>query len=639
MSSSAGYLLLTFAFGASVLLALQPVCRLWLNEPNHRRLTGVLTISQFTGLAGALALLIYAMVTLDYSLEYVVKNTSVRLPILYRVTGTWGGHEGSLLLWTATLSGWNMLFWLSSRHLNQHLRQITLSITAATSLGFQTLLILSPPFRAMVNYIPEDGQGLNPMLQDAGLGIHPPTLYIGYAGISIVFAMVMAALLMRIPVKQWLGSMQRTAITAWGWLTAGIALGSWWAYLELGWGGWWFWDPAENASLMPWLSLTALLHAGILAKRNRKVAKVIAALATASQALMLVGMFIVRSGVLSSVHSFTSSPTLGLTIISFIVLVTAGGYLIQVLCPPVENEATITFSKSEMIIACAVILLVLACATVLLGTLYPFVLEVLDLGKISVGPAYFNTFFVPLTLIAGAILAYESLHRNTRQLLAYTAGSALLAGSSVILVIGEADLLAITSLTIAFTILATGTKELLVHGIRGATLAHIGLALTLAGGTLSERGSEVMELRMWPGDSAQLGAYSFEFTGTTPVMGPNFLSDFAYFDVTRNGEEVGVVNPEKRLYPYFGQQVMTEAGNLPELQNDLYVALGEPFNDGSWAVRLRVIPFISMLWLGAVIMSISCCRFTQRPLSISKMLLSYQPNTIWADNNKSGEQA
>ena len=429
------------------------------------------------------------------------------------------------------------------------------------------------------------------MLQDFGLGIHPPTLYIGYAGISIVFSIIMAALLLRVPVKQWLAVMQRTAIAAWGWLTLGIALGSWWAYLELGWGGWWFWDPAENASLMPWLSLTALLHAGILAKRNRKSGKTIAALATASQALMLIGMFIVRSGILSSVHSFTSDPTLGMTIITFIMLVTAGGYLVQVLRPPVEDHALWSMGKADMTIVAAIILLVLAFATVLLGTMYPFVLEVLDLGKISVGPAYFNTFFVPLTLMAGAILGYSSLRGNWKDVVTAFFGSALLAGSSVYTVHGEVDLLAITTLTIAFVILVAALRELRHFGFHGGTVAHIGLALALIGGTLSERGSNVMELRMWPGDTAELGGYAFEFTGTTPVMGPNYLSDYGFFDVTRDGELTGVISPEKRLYPNFGQQIMTEAGNLPELKNDLYVALGEPFNDGSWAVRLRVIPF------------------------------------------------
>ncbi|MCL6271661.1 heme lyase CcmF/NrfE family subunit [Sansalvadorimonas sp. 2012CJ34-2] len=639
MASTAGYLLLTSAFGVSILLTLLPAGSRWMSEATTRRLTGVLAIGQFLGLAGALSLLIYSMATLDFSLEYVVKNTSINLPMLYRITGTWGGHEGSLLLWTSTLAGWSFLFWLGSSHMNQQLRRITLSITAAVSLGFQALLVLSPPFRAMKFYIPEDGQGLNPMLQDAGLGIHPPTLYIGYAGISIVFAMVMAALILRLPVREWVREMQRTAVTAWGWLTLGIALGSWWAYLELGWGGWWFWDPAENASLMPWLSLSALLHAGILAKRNRKAAHTIAGLATATQALMLIGMFIVRSGIMSSVHSFTSDPTLGMTIITFIVLTTACGYMTQVLRPPVENQATSRYSRADMMIVAAIIFLVLACATVLLGTMYPFVLEVLDLGKISVGPAYFNTFFVPLTLITGAVLAYSSLRGDLKQALTAFLGAGLLAGSSVYTVIGELDWLAITSVTIALVILVAAIRELRFFGIRGGTVAHIGLALTLLGGTLSERGTDIMELRMWPGDSADLGGYSFEFSGTTPVIGPNYFSDFGFFDVTKDDEVVGVINPEKRLYPQFGQQVMTEAGNLPELNNDLYVALGEPFNDGSWAVRLRVIPFISLLWLGSLIMTFSCCRFVKRPMSISKMLLSYQPNTFCAHNNKSGEQA
>ncbi len=553
---------LALAFTATLLLAVIPFlnaesgrCR-WLNRLDNR-----LVWLQFLALAGALAQLLWAMVTLDYSLEYVFNQTSARLPLIYRITGTWSGHEGSLLLWTTVIAAWMPVYTWRTGFASSAQSRITIGIMAMVSLGFQLLLMLSSPFTAVTGAVPVDGRGMNPMLQDIGLALHPPALYIGYGGIVVVFAMVMAALTVRTPLQKLLAELHGMAMAAWGWLTLGIALGSWWAYRELGWGGWWFWDPVENASLMPWLTMTALIHANLLCRRGRRVGITISTLATASLGLMLVGMFIVRSGIMTSVHAFASSPTLGLANLSFIVIATLAGFTLQVVRPPVEPADRCPLTRTDILLMSFIAVLVMACATVLLGTLYPVILDVLDMGRISVGPAYFNTFFVPLTLLSLILLVFSA---------------------------------------------CTGPwlAQLKAGRITSAHIGHLGLIVVVLGALLSAQNTEAIDLRMWVNQRAALGDYEFQFTGTTPRFGPNYLADFGFVDVYQNEQHLFTTHPEKRLFPNFGQ-VMTEVGHKAGVRRDIYVVLGEPFEDGSWAVRLKVIPFISLLWLGAVLMVVS----------------------------------
>ena len=647
MTSTAGQLLLTAGLAISALLAITPLFRNKLPNQYLQRWLTVAGSGTFLCLALALALLVRAMAQLDFSLEYVVSHTSQRLPMLYRITGTWGGHEGSLLLWTTALVGWMALFAVGSRRMPSDLRCLSLSVMALVSLGFQLLMTISSPFVATSGTLPTDGRGLNPMLQDIGLAIHPPTLYIGYAGITVVFGVIMAALWLRLPVKEWLPRIRTTAMAAWSWLTLGIALGSWWAYLELGWGGWWFWDPVENASLMPWLTLTSMLHAMLLCRRNRSAAKAVVTLAITSLGLILIGMFIVRSGVISSVHAFTTNPKLGLSILGFLLLVTAGGFLMQLIRPPVEPESDIAFNSSDILLIAGSFLLVLACTTVLLGTLYPIILEVLNMGQISVGPAYFNTFFVPITLVVGTLLFVSTLVTSTRRnhpvvtiiLLIVSAALATLVTHHYT---GYFDGLAIAALTVALMVLITSVQSVVKSGasplVNPGTLAHIGLALAIAGGTLSERGSGMMDVRMAPGQSAKLGQTEFLFTGTTPVFGPNYLSDYGFFDVIQNGQPQVVLHPEKRLFPYFGQ-VMTEVGHQPGLHKDFYVALGEPFDDGSWAVRLKIIPWISLLWGGALLMVLSGCALSLPALARRKASFALKQNTTTPTHQENRQHA
>ncbi|MCL6271665.1 cytochrome c biogenesis protein CcsA [Sansalvadorimonas sp. 2012CJ34-2] len=636
MAAIIGNSLLVLAAIASLVLVLQPVVIHRMHWQNSSSFTASLALIHFLGLVAALAVLLYSMVTLDLSLLYVEEHNSARLPMLYRVTGTWGGHEGSLLLWITIFSGWSLYFWFTSKRLDLRLRVTTLAISALISLAFLFLLALKPPF-ATTEVISEDGRGLNPLLQDVGLAIHPPALYCGYGGISIVFSLIMAALWLKLPLKNWYRETRNKTLTAWGWLTLGIALGSWWAYRELGWGGWWFWDPVENASLMPWLALTALLHALILSKRNLQAGKAIVSLIVLSQMMMIIGMFIVRSGILSSVHSFTSAPSLGISIITFVLAVAAGGYLSLVVRPPVEHNATASYQRPDFIIISVILVLVLACLTVLLGTMYPLILSALDIGKISVGPAYFNTFIVPMVLALGCLLIFNNFIRGMKELPFWVLAAATVATLVSISVIGSIDYLAISSLSVAFLVFASGLREMFKTGYRNSQLAHLGLALAIAGGTLTERGSLISETRLWADDQTELGSFIFEFSGTTPVMGPNYVADLGFFNVTRNNQSIASIHPEKRFFPYFGQ-VLAETDQHSMLQQDFYIALGEPFGDGSWAVRLKVIPYISLLWLGAFFMVIACFHFSQRIVGTIKMLLSNIQHLFSPGHNRSGER-
>ena len=545
MTAVIGQLLLTLALAAAIALLMF----------RSSRLVRPLIWIQFAGLAGALLVLMWAMATLDYSLIYVLNQASNTLPMLYRITGTWGGHAGSLLLWSMIIAGWATIY--AHNGPISELRRTALNIMALINIGFMSLLQLPSPFKTIgQSVLPSNGHGLNPMLQDIGLVIHPPMLYMGYAGIVLIFAMVMAKIWHRQPVAEWFYPLQKALLQTWCWLTIGIALGSWWAYLQLGWGGWWFWDPVENASLMPWLTLTGMLHLNVLNRQGVRVGNAMAMFSIATLVLMLIGMFIVRSGVMTSVHSFASSPKLGLAMLIFIMLASLIGCLLLLVQPPHDDRPSYTFSRPIIVLMAFITMLVLACATILLGTIYPIILEILKLGRISVGPAYFNTFFTPLTFTCLVLLL----------------------------------------LTVVWN------KQ--YRRISVANGVHLGLVLVVIAATLSSVGTAQRDLRMTVDQSVQVGEYEFQFTGTTPRLTKNFVDDYGFVDIYRDQQLVVTVNPAKRLYQGFGQ-VMTEVGHHPGLARDFYVVLGEPFDDGSWAMRFKVIPFMSMLWLGAALMVLS----------------------------------
>ncbi|MGY0218987.1 heme lyase CcmF/NrfE family subunit [Endozoicomonadaceae bacterium StTr2] len=595
MSGAIGNLLLWLALALTalqllLLLAKKPVA-----------IVSYLPALVFLTLSGALAILIMALVQHDFSLAYVVSHSSVRLPLLYRVTAAWGGHEGSLLLWIALQAGWIAAFSLSRSIQPATLKRLGLVFMALVSLGMQLLLLLSSPFVSTVGDIPLDGKGLNPMLQDAALAVHPPALYLGYAGATVIFGIALAAMWLQLPSEKWIAIMRRHLLLCWTFLTAGIVLGSQWAYIELGWGGWWFWDPAENASLMPWLTITALIHQLLLCKRWPEAIKGVVLLTITSLALVLVGMFIVRSGVLSSVHAFIVNPARGIAILALLMLTAGTGFTLYGIRPPVISKALTLPRKINIPLLIVVLCLLVACATVILGTVYPIIIMAAGLGSISVGAAYFNTFFVPLALLMGATFWLSPGRKDSciKNLVLQFTGCAALALAVTYTVIAF-NWTAWAAVTISLLVLTASFSRWKQGYSFASCLTHAGLGLAIAGSAFSMIGMQQTEQRLYPWQSAQLGQYQVEFGGTTPRMVNNYLSDYAFFDVTREDKTDTVIS-EKRFYPYF-DLALTEVGIKSSVFEDVYIALGQPYGDGSWSVRIKLIPFISLLWGGALLM-------------------------------------
>ena len=596
MFPTLGSTLLWFAIGLTLLQLLSTF------SDKSERLTKHLPVIIFCCLSGALLLLIMALVQHDFSLDYVVRHSNIRLPLLYRITAAWGGHEGSLLFWITLQAGWIALFSLL-RIKPASLKHYSLQFMTLVSLGMQLLLLLSPPFKLVSGEIPADGRGLNPMLQDAALAMHPPALYLGYAGIAVIFGMSLAALWLRLSPSQWLPQLRKQALTGWVFLSAGILLGSQWAYVELGWGGWWFWDPVENASLMPWLTLTALIHQLLLCKKWPGAVKGVILLIISSLALVLAGMFLVRSGVLSSVHAFVLNPALGISILLLIIATAGFGFILYGLRPPVTEQLSrphkVILSNTDIAVLITITCLLVACATILLGTLYPIGVMALGLGTISVGPSYFNAFFVPLCLIAGFVF-WGSTYDGIKKRAAIELISSATLAFAVFHFILPFNWLGWVSVMLAMLIIISSITRYKNGFSVGSTLAHIGFGLAIAGATISAFGTQQTEQRMMPWQSVTLGEQSIRFEGTMPRIMDNYLTDYAFFKIIK-GESSETVNPEKRFYPYF-DVLMTEVGLLSKPTQDIYIAMGESFGDGSWSVRIKLIPFISLLWLGAALM-------------------------------------
>ncbi len=591
MTGTQGSTLLWLAIGLTFLQLLSQF------SDKRERLTTYLPVAIFCCLAGAMALLIMALVQHDFSLDYVVSHSSIRVPLLYRITAAWGGHEGSLLFWISLQAGWIALFSLQPIK-PASLKHYSLQFMTLVSFGMQLLLLFSPPFKRVTGEIPTDGRGLNPMLQDTALAMHPPALYLGYAGIAVIFGITMAALWLRLPVSQWVPQLRKQVLASWIFLTAGIVLGSQWAYIELGWGGWWFWDPVENASLMPWLTLTALLHQLLLCKRWDSAIRGAALLVITSLALVLGGMFLVRSGVLSSVHAFVLNPALGVSILLLIMTTAGCGFILYAFRPPVIERLHAVLKSTDIAIVITITCLLVTCATVLLGTLYPIVVMAFGLGSISVGPTYFNAFFVPLTLLAGLVF-WISTYNGFRKRAVFELVSGATLSLTLFHFMLPFDWLGWIAVTLALLIIVSGITRLHRGYPAGSTLAHIGLGLAIAGAAISASGTLQTEQRMMPWQSVMLGEQSIRFEGTTPRIMENYLTDFAYFEIS-DSDSSSTVNAEKRFYPYF-DVLMTEVGLLSSPSQDIYIAMGESFGDGSWSVRIKAIPFISLLWGGALL--------------------------------------
>ena len=601
---------------------------------------------QLVFVALAFVVLVHAFVTDDFSVAYVAHNSNSLLPWYYKVSAVWGAHEGSFLLWVLIMTVWMTAVALRRRHLPLDFHARALGVMGLLNLGFLSFLVFtSNPFERLLPLSPADGSDLNPLLQDFGLIVHPPMLYAGYVGFSVAFAFAIAALLTGRLDSAWARWSRPWTNAAWAFLTLGIALGSWWAYYELGWGGWWFWDPVENASFMPWLAGTALVHSLAVTEKRGAFKSWTALLAIAAFSLSLLGAFIVRSGVLTSVHAFAVDPARGMFILMFLVVVVggsltlfgirAGSVAAGVRYGPFSREAFLLLNN---------LLFVVALAVVLLGTLYPLAYEALSGGaKISIGPPWFNTFFVPLMLVVALALGigpFMSWKRTgfakLRRRIAWSGGVAFAVGVLVPLVIEEAlspgTLLAVVLAAWVLTAhaldfarrvrlpdavrrnpdsgaLEAGGKRagLLVRVGRiplaywGMTAAHAGFAMSLLGVALTHELSVEKDIRMVPGEVAVHGGVEFRFGGIVTTEGPNYLARSGQFEVS-DGDRRLLLVPEKRQY-LAGGSVMTEAAIDAGFFKDIYVSLGEPLEGDAWAVRVYVKPFVRWIWFGALLMA------------------------------------
>jgi cytochrome c-type biogenesis protein CcmF len=569
----------------------------------------------------AFVMLIWAFIAQDFSVEYVARNSNSQLPLQYRFSAVWGSHEGSLLLWELILCLWTFLVAIFSRRLPDDFRARVLGVLGWISCGFLMFIIFtSNPFtRLMPSAV--DGLDLNPLLQDPGLIIHPPMLYMGYVGFSVSFAFAVAALLGQQVNRDWVRWSRPWTHVAWAFLTIGIALGSWWAYYELGWGGWWFWDPVENASFMPWLVGTALIHSQAVTEKRGTFRNWTLILAISTFSLCLLGTFLVRSGVLTSVHAFASDPTRGVFILAYLFVVVGGSLLLfAIRAPAMVQGSNFSALSRETLLLINNLLLVVICAMVLTGTLYPLLLDALDAGKISVGPPYFGTLFALLLVPIAALLPLgfhtkwqEDKFKRLFGELLWPAIFAVLGAGATALFLPNAGGWGIAGVAASFWIISSS----IIYYIRrmgalkgqrpgrsetGMTLAHLGVGLFLIGASLTNAISSEKHLRMEAGDSFELAGYNFVFEGTRGVRGPNYVADEGEFIVYKSGERVTSLYPQKRRYS--SGQVMTEAALDPGLTRDLYVSLGEALdNRGSaWAIRIYHKPFIRFIWLGALFM-------------------------------------
>jgi cytochrome c-type biogenesis protein CcmF len=567
--------------------------------------------------------LTYAFVTDDFSVLYVASHSNSMLPQLYKVTAVWGGHEGSMLLWVTILALWAAAVALFSRRLPTEMVSVVLSVMGIVTVGFLLFLLLtSNPFERMIP-APEDGRDLNPLLQDPGMAFHPPMLYMGYVGFSVAFAFAIAALIRGRLDAAWARWSRPWTTVAWVFLTLGIALGSYWAYYELGWGGWWFWDPVENASFMPWLVGTALIHSLAVTEKRGSFRNWTVMLAILAFSLSLLGTFLVRSGVLTSVHAFATDPKRGIFVLGFLAFVVGASLLLFAWrAPKVGLGGSFALvSRESMLLVNNVLLAVAACA-VLLGTIYPLILDGLGLGKISVGAPYFEAVFVPLmapvVVLMGLGPAARWKQAGTRDFwpaLAWAVAVAI-GGALLPFVLGKATLLGCLGMMLGFWALAAGAAPA-INRLRGKgenrlasmplhqwgmVLAHMGIGVFILGVTLVKGYENTLEVKMGVNDTASVGGYVFKFVGASEVKGPNYVAARAQIEVSKDGRLYRMMEPEKRLY-MVQRMPMTEAALDAGFARDLYVSLGEPVDDGTWIVRIQHKPFINWIWFGCLFMA------------------------------------
>jgi cytochrome c-type biogenesis protein CcmF len=579
-------------------------------------------IGQWVFLALAFGCLIYAFVQFDFSVRYVAGNSNSLLPTFYRVAAAWGGHEGSLLFWATVLATWSAVFAAFGRGVPLPFKSRVIGVLGLVSIGFLTfMLFTSNPFARLVPAAAE-GNDLNPLLQDPALAIHPPMLYIGYVGFAMAFAFACATLIEGRTDTLWAKWARPWTLVAWLFLGIGITLGSWWAYYELGWGGYWFWDPVENASFMPWLIGTALIHSLAVTEKRGLFKSWTLLLAISAFSLSLLGTFLVRSGVLVSVHAFATDPARGLYILAFLVAVIGGALALYTWrAPLMKSESGFELASREAFLLFNNALLVAATLLILLGTLYPLFLDALNLGKISVGPPYFGVAFmipmIPLVLLMSigmhAVWKRSRLGPVRNKLLVLLGGAVAASVALMVFNYGEFHWMGLVGFSLAIWLIASALVEpiakwgqwrTLPAGFWGMVIAHLGVGMFTLGVTGVESYRIERDISMGVGETVTLQGYNFRFEGTRSVRGPNYEAIEAEIAISReDGREITTLRPQKRFYASGGNP-MTEAGIHVNYARDLFVALGEDLGQGRWSMRVQYKPLLRYIWLGAVFMAL-----------------------------------
>ncbi len=630
-----GHFSLILALCLAVSLGILPLIGSFRGDSRLLSVARPLAHGQFVFIVFAFVCLVYSFITSDFSVQNVAANSNTKLPVYYRITASWGSHEGSLLLWVLMLAGWTFAVSIFSRNLPQEVIARVLAVMGLIMVGFLLFMLLtSNPFDRLFPSAAE-GRDLNPLLQDPGMIYHPPMLYMGYVGFSVAFAFAVAALIGGKLDATWARWSRPWTTAAWCFLTLGIALGSAWAYYELGWGGWWFWDPVENASFMPWLVGTALIHSLAVTEKRGVFKSWTELLAISAFSLSLLGTFLVRSGVLTSVHAFATDPKRGVFILAFLAIVIGSSLALYAWRAPKLGLGKVPrdFSPAsrESLLLANNVLLVVAMLAVVLGTLYPLFLDALKLGKISVGPPYFDAVFYPLMAPALFLMAVGPIARwrnatvpDLVARLKWAFGIAVASGIFIPLLMGKWTLMISLGLLLATWIIAASVTAL-AHRFQatpgtsfmakfsanrssyyGMHVAHVGIAVFVIGVTMVKGYETERDVRMAPGQTVTEGGYQFKFDKVADLPGPNYSAIQGRFEVSKDGKIVALLLPEKRRY-FASGQTMTEAAIESGFTRDLYVALGEPVEgaaDGAWGVRIYVKPFIDWIWAGCLLMAL-----------------------------------
>jgi cytochrome c-type biogenesis protein CcmF len=626
-----GHFLLWLAMAVALAIGVIPMAGAARGRADWMAIGRPATYLLFVLVSFASVCLMISFVNNDFSVMYVASNSNTHLPLQYRIAGFWGGHEGSLLLWVQMLVVWMVAVALFSRHLPREVLARILAVMGLVSVGFLLFMLLtSNPFDRLFP-IPADGRDLNPLLQDPGMVFHPPTLYMGYVGFCVAFAFAIAALIGGNLDATWARWTRPWTTVAWMFLTVGISMGSSWAYYELGWGGWWFWDPVENASLMPWLLGTALIHSLAVTEKRSSFKNWTVMLAILAFSFSLLGTFLVRSGVLSSVHAFATDPRRGLFILAFLTIVIGSSFaLFAWRAPKVGLGARFALFSKETALLANNVLFMVAAAVVLLGTLYPLLLDALGMGKISVGPPYFDSVFLPLMVPTIFLMGVGPMARwketsvpDLASRLKWAAGVAVVMVLVTGWMAGSIHLLASLGLLMAYWIVSSVATDLwervrpegkglaeirrkarlIPRALAGMMVAHIGVAMFCFGVTMVKTYEVESDVKMNVGDSTTVRGYAFTFKGVKEIQGPNYDATRATIEISRNGNRITELSPEKRIYRV-QQNPMTEAAIHPSLTGDLYVSMGEEVEGGAWIVRVYVKPFIDWIWGGCMVMAL-----------------------------------